>query len=195
VQIRTLLFCNGGIERKQNRGGGVDRHRRRDTVQRDALEQRFHVFERINRHARFSHFSGGTRMIRVVSNLRRQIERHRQTCLAFREQVPEPLVRLRRRSKTRVLAHGPKTPAIHGRVNAAGVGKLSGNTNRAGRVLFAEIVLCVDRFQGNAAEGSEMLLTLALRGRFFGGLIGQRFHRTRRESRNESMPNRIMRSA
>ena len=76
-QIRALLLRDGDVQRQQNRGGGVDRHRGRDALERNAVEQRFHVFERIDRHADLAHFAGRARMIGIEADLRGQIERDR----------------------------------------------------------------------------------------------------------------------
>ena len=40
------------VQEQQDRRGGVDRHRRRDPVERDALEQQGHVLDRVDRDAR-----------------------------------------------------------------------------------------------------------------------------------------------
>ncbi len=68
------FFATAAYSDQQDRGRGVDRHGRGHPVQGNPGEQDFHVFERIDGHADFSHFSGGTRMIRIVADLRRQIE-------------------------------------------------------------------------------------------------------------------------
>ena len=46
-----------------------------------------HVLDRINRHADAPDFAGGKRVVRVVANLRRQIERDAQPVDALRQQV------------------------------------------------------------------------------------------------------------
>ena len=66
------------IERKENDRGRIDRHRRRHVIQRDAVEQRRHVFERVDGDADPADFTGGKRMVGVVAHLRRQVERDAQ---------------------------------------------------------------------------------------------------------------------
>ena len=45
----ALLLADAGVEREQDRGGRVDRHRRRDLAERDPVEERLHVRERVDR--------------------------------------------------------------------------------------------------------------------------------------------------
>ncbi len=61
----------------------------------------------------------GHRVVRVVAELRRQVERDRQPRLPAREQIAVALVRLLRRREPRVLADRPRSAAIHVRVRAA----------------------------------------------------------------------------
>src|ERR1700678_4530488 len=48
LQIRALLFGDGDVEREENRGGGIDGHRGGNSFQRNAVEERLHVFKRID---------------------------------------------------------------------------------------------------------------------------------------------------
>jgi hypothetical protein len=45
------------VEREQDRGGRVDRHRGGDAVERDPVEQRLHVLERVDRDADPAHLA------------------------------------------------------------------------------------------------------------------------------------------
>ncbi len=64
--VRALALRHQRVEGQQDRGGGVDGHRRGDVLQRDALEQALHVGQRGDRHADAAHFAGGQRVIAVV---------------------------------------------------------------------------------------------------------------------------------
>ena len=57
VQAHALLFGHGDIKRQQNRGCGVDGHGRGDLVQRDAVQQGFHVVQRADGHADLAHLA------------------------------------------------------------------------------------------------------------------------------------------
>ena len=47
----TLLFRDELVEQQQQRSGCVDRHRRRDLVERDPVEEQLHVGDRVDRDA------------------------------------------------------------------------------------------------------------------------------------------------
>ena len=92
--VDALLLGDQLVEQQQDRRGGVDRHRRRDRVQRDALEQPLHVLDRVDRDAGPADLALRARVIGVVAHLRREVERDRQPRLSVLEQVAEPPVRL-----------------------------------------------------------------------------------------------------
>ena len=75
---------DGDVEREQDDRRRVDRHRRRDAVERDAVEQRRHVLDRVDRDADAADLAGGQRMVGVVAHLRRQIEGDAQAADALR---------------------------------------------------------------------------------------------------------------
>ena len=75
LQIGALLFGHGDVEAEKNRGGGVDGHGGGNFFERDAFEERFHIFERIDGYADFADFAARACVIRVHPDLRRQIER------------------------------------------------------------------------------------------------------------------------
>ena len=90
------------------------------------LEERGHVFDRIDRDADAAHLALRQDVIRVVAHLRREIERDAQSVNALRQQVAIALIRLRRRPEARVLPHRPQTAAVHRRLNAACERKFAG---------------------------------------------------------------------
>ena len=76
-----------------------------------------------------------TRVVGVVAELRRQVERDREPGLAAVEQVAEALVRLLGRAEARVLADRPRPPAVHVRVRAARERELARRLGSARRVV------------------------------------------------------------
>ena len=116
----ALPLRDRDVERQQDDRRRVDRHRRRHAIERDAVEQRRHVLDRIDRDADAADFAGGQRMVRVVAHLRRQIEGDAQAADALREQIPVARVGFRRRAEAGVLPHRPQPAAVHGRLDAAG---------------------------------------------------------------------------
>ena len=89
------------VQRQQDDRRGVDGHRRRDAIERDAVEQGRHVLDRVDRHADPADLAGGQRVVRVVADLRRQVEGDAQARDALREQVAVSPVRLGGGSRSR----------------------------------------------------------------------------------------------
>ena len=125
----ALGLGRGDVERQQDRRRGVDRHRRADPVERQALEQDGHVGEAGDRHADPAHLPFRLPGVRVVAHLGRQVERDRQPGLALLEQVAEPAVGLLGGGEAGVLAHRPEAAPVHRRLDAPGERVLA----RAGR--------------------------------------------------------------
>ena len=100
-------------------------------------------------------------MPRIVAHQSRQIEGHRKTCLALRQQVVIAPVGLLGSCKARELAHRPKLAAVHVAMDSAGIRKLAGSRNVTGGIECAEIVGTVDGVDGDSADGGK---------RAFGGL-------------------------
>ena len=116
----ALLLGDELVEQQEERRGGVDRHRGRDPVERDPVEQRLHVGERVDRDAGAADLALRERVVRVVAELRREVERDREARLPALEQVAEARVRLLGRAVARVLADRPRTAAVHRLVRARG---------------------------------------------------------------------------
>ena len=117
----TVLLRHQLVQQQQQRRRCVDRHRRRYIAERDPGEQQLHVGERVDRHAGAADLAERPRIVRVVAELGRQVERDRQAGLAAFEQVAVARVRLLGRGKPRVLADRPRPPAVHVGVRAARV--------------------------------------------------------------------------
>ena len=88
-----------------------------------SVEQGRHVLERIDRHADPADLAGRKRMVRVVADLRRQVEGDAQPHDACDEQIAIAAIRLGGRSEAGVLAHRPGPAAVHVRLDAAREGK------------------------------------------------------------------------
>ena len=137
---------DGEHEREQDRRRRVDRHRDRDLIERDLVEQRLDVFDRVDRDADLADLAARLRRVGVVAELRRQIERDREPGHAAREQVAIALVRFGGRREAGVLAHRPVPPAVHRRANPARVRKRAGR-----RAADRRLGLVVERPQRDAA--------------------------------------------
>ena len=89
------------VEEQQERRRSVDRHRGRHLGERDPLEEHLHVGDRVDRDTRPADLALGERVVRVVAELRRQVERDREARLPALEQVVEAGVRLLRGAVSR----------------------------------------------------------------------------------------------
>jgi len=69
ARLAPCFLANRHVEAKQNRRGGVNSHRSGKLFERNAVEKRFHIFERIDRDADFADFTKRERMIRVHPDL------------------------------------------------------------------------------------------------------------------------------
>ena len=93
------------------------------------------------------------RVVRVVAELRRQVERDREPRLPAREQVPVALVRLLGRGEAGVLTDRPRAAAVHVRVRTAGERELAGRLERRRSVVGRVDRLHLDAGLGLAAVG------------------------------------------
>ena len=107
------------VQEQEQRCGRVDRHRGRHLAERNAGEHELHVGERVDRHAGPADLPGAARVVRVVAQLRGEVERDRKARLAALEQVAEARVRLLGRAEAGVLADRPRPSAVHVRVRPA----------------------------------------------------------------------------
>ena len=121
--VGALLLGHDQVHREDHRRRRVDRHRRRDVAERDAVEQRLHVGERRDVDAALPHFAERQLVIGIAAHQRRQIERHAQAGAAGREQRLVARVGVLRRPEPGKLPHRPQLAAVAGGVNAARVGK------------------------------------------------------------------------
>ena len=74
----ALLLGHELVQEQQDRRGRVDRHRRRDLVERDALEDPAHVVDRVDRDAGAADLALAQRVVGVAAELGRQVEGHRE---------------------------------------------------------------------------------------------------------------------
>ena len=76
-------------------------------------EQDLHVRDRVDRDAGAADLADGARIVGVVAELRRQVERDREPRLTVVEQVAVARVRLLGRREAGVLPDRPRPPAVH----------------------------------------------------------------------------------
>ena len=153
----ALLLGRQLVEQQQERRGRVDRHRGRDAVERNALEDDPHVLDRVDGDTRPADLPLRHRVVRVVAELRRQIEGDRQAGLAELEEVAKALVRLLRGTEARVLADRPRPAAVHRRVRAARERELAGQL----RGEVGDVLRRVHRLDLDARVGLSAVLRLS----------------------------------
>jgi hypothetical protein len=93
-----------------------------------------------------AHFALRDRVVRIVTDLGRQVEGDAQTGLSLPEQVAITLIGFLRRGEARVLAHRPEARAVHRRLDTARIGIFA----RKAKLLFV-IGVIVNR-QWNARD-------------------------------------------
>ena len=77
------LFLSGNNEHCENGNhSSIHSHGDRHCIERYSIKKCFHVFDRINRNACFSHITNHARMIRVISTMCGKIKCHRQSFLS-----------------------------------------------------------------------------------------------------------------
>ena len=121
--VGALLLGNNQIHSEENGGWRVNCLRYRSLLERNAVEQNFHVRQRRNGDAAFSDFPFGERRICVIAHQGRQVIGDRQTGLALFQKVLESRIRFFWRPKTGELPHCPNLAAVTISMNAAGVWK------------------------------------------------------------------------
>ena len=127
----ALLLAHRLVHGHQDGGGRVDGHGGADLLQGDAVEHGLHVAQGVDGDAHLPHLAQGLRVVGVVAELGGQVEGDAEAGLALVQQELEALVRLFRRAVAGVLADAPQAAAVHGGLDAAGVGILAGEAHVA----------------------------------------------------------------
>ena len=139
VEIQSPRLGERHVHREQDPRGRVDRHRHRDPLEVDALEQRRDVVERVNGHAFASDLAERAGVVGVVAHQGRHVEVDGEPGLALVDQIAEARVGVGAGAESGDLAHRPGPPPVHGGVGTARVGILAGQADvlvrRAGDVL------------------------------------------------------------
>ena len=151
---RDALFFGGDDEQRQNRQHrAVHRHGHAHLVERNAVEQRPHVLDRVDRDARHADIARDARMIGIVAAMGREIEGDRQTFLAGREVAAIEGVGVFGGGEARVLADRPGLRDIHGWIGTAHKGRDAGETideAEACKILRAIEIFDLDAFRASA---------------------------------------------
>ena len=109
----ALFFGSDDVKSENRNHRAVHRHRNRHLVERNLVEQNFHVFYRINCHTRLADVARHPIMVGVVAAMRCQIKGNRQTFLTRRKVTPIKGIGRFGSRKTRILANRPRLRCVH----------------------------------------------------------------------------------
>ena len=119
--VDALILGRHQQESEQHLSRPVDGHRDRDLVERDPVHELAHVVGRINRHPAVAHLPERPIGVAIEAHQGRHVERHRHSVLALGQEVSETSIRVVDRGEAGELPNRPQSPAIAGRVDAAGI--------------------------------------------------------------------------
>ena len=133
VGAHALFFGGGDVHGPDDGRGRVDGHAGGDLVERDAVQQDFHVLERRDRHAALAELAQRFRGVGVVAHQRGQVEGDAQAGLPLVEQILEAAVGLLGGAEAGEHAHRPQLAAVQRGMDAARVGILAGQAEVVAR--------------------------------------------------------------
>ena len=134
ARAHTRRFGVGDEHREHDRGGAVDRHRRRDRAEVDAAVEVLDVGERVDRDAAPADLAERELVVGVAAHQRRQVERGRESVAAGGEQLVEAAVRVDRGAEARrTSASSRASTGTSTRTDPAGTGTGPGTRRRPGR--------------------------------------------------------------
>ncbi len=117
--LNPLLLRRHDVERQDREHRAVHRHRDRDPIQRNAIEEHLHVQDGVHRHTRLPNIGKGARMIRVIAAMGGKIESNREALLTASDVASVKSVGFLGRGKPGVLPHRPRPRHIHRPIRAA----------------------------------------------------------------------------
>ena len=119
-------------------------------VERNAVEQDFHVLDGIDRHAGLADIAFDPRMIAVIAAMGGKIESHRQAHLPRLQILAVERVGFLGGREAGILADGPGPAGIHAGAGPAGEGRLA---RPAAGFDPLQIGLGIERLDGDAFRG------------------------------------------
>ncbi len=146
-RVGALLFRRRNVEGPDDGGGAVDRHRSADVLERNAVEERFHVTQAGDGDAAASDLALGALVPRVDAHERRHVERHGESGATLTQQVLVALVRFARGPEAGELAHRPQSPTVHVRVRSTRERELAGCRDVVRVVETLGVGRCVERIE------------------------------------------------
>ena len=146
--VRHALFLGrDDVKREHRQHRAVHGHRHAHLVERNAGEQRAHVVDRVDGHARHADVAGHARMVAVVAAMGGEIEGDGEALLPGGEIAPVEGVAVLCRREAGILPDGPGLRRVHRRIRPAQIGRLAGIGVEEIETL--EVVFAVDRLYGD----------------------------------------------
>ena len=157
---RQLLLCHAltlardDVERHDRDDRAVHGHRYAHLVERDLVEQDFHVAHGVDRDARLADIADHAAVIAVIAAVRREIESDREAFLPRRKITAIESIRFFGRREARILSDGPWAPGVHRGVGSTRERRDAGDARivERGRVLRGVEGLHRDTFWGMPGE-------------------------------------------
>ena len=143
--VDSLALADHLVHGQEDWGGRVDRERGRDPVERNAVEDRLHVRQRVDCDADLADLALRQLVVGVQPHLGREIQRDREPGLPLAQEVAKALVGVLGAAPARVEAHRPETLSVHRRIDPARIRILAGDTEPLGVGLLRGIERCVER--------------------------------------------------
>ena len=171
LRLHPLLLGRRDVERHHRQHRAVHRHRDAHLVQRDAVEQRPGVVDRVDRHPRHADVALHPRVVGVVAAVGRQVEGDAEALLAGLEVAAVERVGLLGGGEAGVLADRPGLRGVHRRVGPAQERAQAGEVSRPSRP--SRSAARVERLDGDALGGQPRRLAVlglgGLQQRVLGG--------------------------
>ncbi len=113
LPAHALPLRRDDIERHHRDHRPVHRHRNAHFVERDAVEQYFHVAHRVDRDAGHADIAHHARMVGIVATMRGKVEGDRKALLPCRKIAAVEDIAFLRRREARILSDRPRPHGIH----------------------------------------------------------------------------------
>ena len=163
------LFLGGSnIQRHHRQHRAVHGHGNRHLIQRNAIKQRAHVIDAVNRHTGHPDIARHPGVVAVITAMGGQVEGYRQALLPGGKVAAVKGVGFLGGGKTGILAHGPGALHIHGGVGAAQKGRYP--RHGVQMIQTVQVIDAVNRFYINAFGGGPWHARYRARGRVCGGV-------------------------
>ena len=139
-----LLFTRNDKKGEDRNDRAVHRHRYRHLIERNAVEQDFHILNAVNRNASLADIANNARMVTVIATMRGKVEGDRKALLSSGQVAAIKGVGFLGGREARILADRPWAACIHGCAHT------TRERRKAGKPGIASILRGIKRLYSNA---------------------------------------------